>query len=106
MVRFLDNVKSQAGFMAHPSFVEKEELEAIKAPLTIAAAQDDFMFPPDQRAKSEEILGKLRDVTSQINLYVGTSHGFAVKCDLNVPREKYSKEAAFYQALQWFETHL
>ncbi|RMJ02447.1 hypothetical protein CDV36_015288 [Fusarium kuroshium] len=105
VVRFLDNVKLHAGFMAHPSFVERAELEAIKAPLTIAAAEDDFMFPPDKRKESEEILGKL-DIPTQINLYLGNSHGFAVRCDLSVSRQKLAKEAAFMQAVLWFDTLL
>ncbi|KAM5344610.1 hypothetical protein ACJ41O_013145 [Fusarium nematophilum] len=105
VVRFLDDVRLNAGFVAHPSFVEKAELEAIKAPLTIAAAEDDFMFPPDKRKESEEILGKL-DIPAQINLYLGNSHGFAVRCDLSVSRQKLAKEAAFMQAVLWFNTHL
>ncbi|KAH8749248.1 esterase/lipase [Diaporthe sp. PMI_573] len=105
VVRFLDDKKLNAGFTAHPSFVEKAELEAIKAPLTIAAAENDFMFPPDKRKESEEVLGKL-DVPAQINLYLGAEHGFAVRCDLAVKRQKLAKEAAFLQAVLWFDTHL
>ncbi|KAF5018935.1 hypothetical protein F66182_9077 [Fusarium sp. NRRL 66182] len=104
-VRFLDDTKINVGFIAHPSFIQKEELEAIKAPLSIAAAETDFLFPPDKRKESEEILGKI-DIPSQINFYLGTSHGFAVRCDLSVRRQKLAKEVAFAQAVTWFNTHL
>ena len=30
-----------AGYMAHPSFVDEDELEGFKAPLSIAAAETD-----------------------------------------------------------------
>lgn len=36
--RFLKEGKLDAGFTAHPSFVDKEEVEGIQGPLSIAAA--------------------------------------------------------------------
>ncbi|KAL5583881.1 hypothetical protein FOVSG1_015232 [Fusarium oxysporum f. sp. vasinfectum] len=105
VVRFLDDANINVGFIAHPSFIEKAELEAIKAPLSVAAAETDILFPPDKRKESEGILSKI-DIPSHINLYLGTSHGFAVRCDLNVRRQKSAKEVAFAQALTWFKTHL
>ena len=36
--RFLKEGRLDAGYMAHPSFVEKEELEGIMGPLSISAA--------------------------------------------------------------------
>lgn len=38
VARFLKLGKLDAGYMAHPSFVDAEELEAIQGPLSIAAA--------------------------------------------------------------------
>jgi dienelactone hydrolase len=94
-----------AGFVAHPSFVEEAELEAMTGPLSIAAAETDSIFPAEKRHKSEEILiaGKK---TYQINLFSGVVHGFAVRCDLNVKVEKFAKEQAFLQAVAWFDEHL
>lgn len=42
----------------------------------------------------------------EINLYAGVVHGFAVRGDLSDKRAKYAKEAAFLQAVQWFDFHL
>lgn len=36
--KYVVRTTTDAGFIAHPSFVEKEELEALKIPLSIAAA--------------------------------------------------------------------
>ncbi len=41
------------GYIAHPSFVEEEELAAISGPLSIAAAETDPIFPSEKRHKSE-----------------------------------------------------
>lgn len=97
--------KIDVGYTAHPSFVDAEELKAIKGPLAISAAETDAIFPTEKRHESEVIL---KDVGQpyQINLYAGVEHGFAVRTDLSNPVGKYAKENAFLQALQWFDEHL
>ncbi|EFQ31376.1 dienelactone hydrolase [Colletotrichum graminicola] len=100
---FKDGIK--VGYLAHPSFVEEEELAAITGPLSIAAAETDSIFPTEKRHKSEEILQKT-GLPYQINLYSGVEHGFAVRCDLSKKVQKYAKENAFLQAVTWFNEHL
>ncbi|KAK1980630.1 dienelactone hydrolase [Colletotrichum cereale] len=100
---FKDGIK--VGYLAHPSFVEEEELAAITGPLSIAAAETDSIFPAEKRHKSEEILQKT-GLPYQINLYSGVEHGFAVRCDLSKKVQKYAKENAFLQAVSWFDEHL
>ena len=93
------------GYVAHPSFVEEEELAAIAGPLSIAAAETDQIFPAEKRHKSETILAGTK-LTYQINLYSGVAHGFSVRCDTSKKIEKFSKEQAFLQAVSWFDEHL
>lgn len=113
--------------MAHPSFVEAEELEAIKGPLSIAAAGEshypemnirlslatntyglieiDSIFPAPKRHESEEILAKIGQ-PYQINLFSGVEHGFAVRADISKPTNRFAKESAFLQAVAWFNQYL
>ena len=56
------------GAMAHPSFVEAEEVKAMVAPLSIAAAETDQIFPADKRRETEDIL-KEHHIPYQICLY-------------------------------------
>lgn len=105
VVRFLKPGQVDVGYCAHPSFVEDKELEAIKGPLAISAAETDHIFPTEKRHKSEEILKEVKQ-PYQINLYSGVEHGFAVRGDPKVRQTVYAKESAFLQALQWFEEHL
>jgi dienelactone hydrolase len=42
----------------------------------------------------------------QMVLYSGVEHGFAVRGDLKNPQIKFAKEAAFLQAVQWFDEYL
>jgi dienelactone hydrolase len=95
----------KAGFVAHPSFVEEDELAAITGPLSIAAAEIDNVFSAEKRHLSEEILIKTGQ-PYQINLYSGVEHGFSVRCDISKRVERFAKEQAFFQAVQWFDEFL
>jgi len=93
------------GYVAHPSFVDEEELSSITGPLSIAAAETDDIFPTEKRHKSEEILRNSK-LPYQINLYSGVAHGFSVRCDTSKKQERFAKEQAFLQAVQWFDEYL
>ncbi|KAJ4186577.1 hypothetical protein NW755_007874 [Fusarium falciforme] len=105
VVRSLGDGSIDAGYIAHPAAIEKSELEAVKGPLAIAAAEVDTIFPTNLRHDSEALLQKL-GTPWQLNVYAGVTHGFAVRCDLSDKRQKYAKESAFLLALQWFEEHV
>jgi len=103
VVRFLAEGRGvDAGYVAHPSFVDKEEIEASKGPLSIAAAETDQVFPAPKRHETEELLQKLGN-PYQIVLYGATEHGFAVRTDLKDPKKKFAKESAYFQAVRWFD---
>ncbi|KAH6647347.1 dienelactone hydrolase [Truncatella angustata] len=93
------------GYFAHPSFVDEEELEGFKGPLSISAAETDEIFPKEKRYQAEEILKKGAQ-PYQINLYSQVAHGFSVRCDLSNKVQRYAKEQAFLQAVTWFDTWL
>jgi len=105
VVRFLKPGQIDAGYVAHPSFVDAEEVKAIEGPLSIAAAKTDQIFPPAKRRETEDILFE-KTMPWQINLYSDVSHGFAVRTDLKDPRAKWAKEQAFFQAVAWFDEYV
>lgn len=122
-----------AGFTAHPSFVEAEELKGIMGPLSIAAAgefslvlslvvrmrggglrrvwltpcalETDFIFPAEKRRETEDILKEM-SVPYQMTLYSDVEHGFGVKGDLSHRRARFAKEMAFLQAVFWFDEYV
>ena len=67
--------------------------------------ETDQIFPAEKRHETEVILKEVK-MPYQINLYSGVEHGFAVRGDIEKPVQKFAKESAFFQALQWFEEHL
>jgi len=114
------------GYHAHPTGTTHEELAAIEGPLSIAAAgmfdhlnprrngtqltkthpiEIDPAFTTQLRHESEETLTKTGQEW-QINLFSGVKHGFAVRADLSDSKQKWAKEQAFCQAVQWFDRHL
>ncbi|KAI8716128.1 DLH domain-containing protein [Fusarium sp. LHS14.1] len=93
------------GFIAHPSFVEEQELSAVVGPLSIAAAEHDDIFTVEKRHQSEAILSKSNN-DWQMNLFSRVHHGFAVRGDMNDRKQRFAKDQAFNQAVEWFKSHL
>ncbi len=96
----------QAGYICTPSMVEAFELCKITAPLSIAAAANDSVFPRAKRIESENILKDELSLPYQLSLYGSVEHGFGCKADINVPDKKFAKELAFLQALVWMNRYL
>jgi dienelactone hydrolase len=96
----------QAGYICTPSMVEASELRKITAPLSIAAAENDPVFPQEKRIESESILKDELLLPYQLTLYGRVEHGFGCKADINVPEKKFAKELAFLQALVWMNEYL
>jgi dienelactone hydrolase len=94
-----------AGFVAHPSFVDEQELAAITQPLSIAASETDSICTTERRHKSEDLLIHA-GIPYQLNLFSGVAHGFAVRCDLKQKNQRFAKEQALLQAVAWFGHHL
>ncbi|KAH7410447.1 dienelactone hydrolase [Phaeosphaeria sp. MPI-PUGE-AT-0046c] len=97
--------KVDVGYVAHPSFVEREELQGIEGALSIAAAEVDEIFTVAKRYETEEILTK-KKATYQIFLYSGVEHGFAVKGHMSTAKARFAKEQAFLQAVAWFDEYV
>ncbi|KAK5682099.1 hypothetical protein LTS10_005224 [Elasticomyces elasticus] len=94
-----------AACMCHPSFVDAGEIEAMTVPVSIAAAENDEIFPASKRRETEDIL-KGKGVPYQMCLYSDVAHGFAVRGDMSDRKIRFAKEAAFLQCVQWFHEHL
>jgi dienelactone hydrolase len=104
--RFLASGKGiDVGFIAHPSSLEASEIQGIAGPISIAAGELDAAFNVTLRRNAEDILtGK--NATYETNLYSGAPHGFGVRVDLSVPRQKFAKDASFRQAVGWLSAWL
>lgn len=104
-IQQISNIDGQADIcaIAHPSFVNMEELSQIdiKRPLLISAADNDDIFTDELRHKS---ILKLKEINAiwQLDLFSGTTHGFAARGDIRIPSIKYAKEKALSDQIYWF----
>ncbi|KAF2398941.1 alpha/beta-hydrolase [Trichodelitschia bisporula] len=103
VVRFLAKGRGvDAGFLAHPSGVEKGEWESVSGAVSVAAAETDSAFPAAKRHEAEDVL-KGKAVPYQVTLYSGVEHGFAVRGEVTDKKKRFAKEGAFLQAIRWFD---
>jgi hypothetical protein len=76
-------VSADQGVAFHTRTVE------LTAPVFDRVTEVDFTFPLEARRRAEDIL--VRNKSSYFfQVFSGVAHGFAVRCDLNVPHERAS----------------
>lgn len=90
------------GFIAHPSYVTPNEVQGFQAPLSVAIADRDHIFTKEDRDQAEMLLAAKGDPW-QMNVYSQVNHGFAVRGDPTERHQRFAKEQAFLQAINWFD---
>ncbi|PVI06423.1 alpha/beta-hydrolase [Periconia macrospinosa] len=104
--RFMATGKGiDVGFIAHPANLTTDEVQAISGPISIAAGELDDLWTKPLRRGAIDIL-EAENSTYQQNLYSGALHGFGVRPNINVARERYAKEAAYVQAIELMDAWL
>ena len=95
----------RAGAIAHPTMTTKEDLEAVKSPVYIAAVKDDPMFSEDDALTPGRRTMEANKVEHEIQVFAGVPHGFAVYGDYEDAKIKQSQAQAFGQMLGWIQSH-
>lgn len=93
-------IASAAAF-AHPTALTEGHFKGIKQPLFLSCAEHDAMFPAEKRHQAENIM-TAEGKKYQVQLFQGVSHGFAVRCNLDDPYERYVKEQSYRGIIEWF----
>ncbi|KAL8629797.1 hypothetical protein Q9189_004470 [Teloschistes chrysophthalmus] len=92
-----------AAFVAHPSYVVvPDEIQPIKRPLSVAVGDNDIAFKPNQVEQTKAIFAQKDNVPSEVVIYPGARHGFAVRCNEKNEKEARQGEEARKQAVNWF----
>ncbi len=95
----------KAGAVAHGTMVSKEDLEAVRSPVYIAAVKDDPLFPEDEVLTPGRRAMENNKVEHEVTIFEGVPHGFAVYSDYADPKIKHEQEQAFGQMLGWIQGH-
>ncbi|KAI0754699.1 alpha/beta-hydrolase [Daedaleopsis nitida] len=91
----------------HPSLVKfPAELEGIKSPFSLAAAETDPMYNRARAEETEKILKEkgLKDV--EVKVYVGVNHGWTIRVNMAIEEQKKGRDEAVKQVVNWFDKYL
>lgn len=91
--------------MAHPSLVEKSEVEAVAVPVQICAPEHDPQFTPELKEFCNKTIPAL-NIEYDYQYFPGLVHGFATRGDANNPMQRKALERAKDAAVYWFQQHL
>ena len=87
---------------AHPSWVTKEEIDALGVPIQIQAPETDPMFRPDLKEYANQVIPTL-GVPYEYLYFPGTAHGFATRGDTMDVLSKQAMERSMSAAVYWFK---
>ena len=91
--------------MAHPSLLEKAEIDATKVPIQIIAPENDFAFTEELKKYALAKLPEL-NIPWEYVYFPGVSHGFAARGYPNDPTQKAALEKAKRDAVGFFNEYL
>ncbi|KAI1623636.1 Alpha/Beta hydrolase protein [Exophiala viscosa] len=94
----------KAGALAHATLVTREDLKAVKAPLTFACVEHDPLFPAEILEEGKKLFAS-SNIEHEIKIYSDVPHGFAVYGDYDSASIREAQEEAFQQMLKWLQSH-
>lgn len=95
----------EVGAFAHPAFLKKHHFENLQRPLFFSCAETDHTFSTDHRNKALDMLREAKK-PYHLQLFSGVEHGFALRCNLDVPYERWCKEASLKGIIEYFDVQL
>ncbi|XAR54618.1 Lysozyme [Bertholletia excelsa] len=102
VVELAKNAYIQAGVMLHPSLVTLEDIQAVKVPISILAAEVDNISPPELIKQFEQALNAKPQVDSFVKIFLGVAHGWTVRYDNQDQVAVKSAEESHKDMLDWF----
>ena len=91
--------------VAHPSLLEKSEIDGLKVPTQILAPEHDHAYTPELKEYSNKVIPTL-NIPYDYVYFPGVAHGFAARGDPNNPTQKQALERAKRAAVNWFNEWL
>ncbi|KAH7211403.1 dienelactone hydrolase family-domain-containing protein, partial [Fusarium oxysporum] len=91
--------------VAHPTMVEKTEIDALAVPVQIMAPEMDPIFTEELKEYSNQVIPKL-GIPYSYQYFPGLEHGFAIRGNPNKLGERRGMERAKNAAVYWFREWL
>ena len=86
------------------TLITKQDLEAVKVPITMACVENDQLFPDDIREAGKVHLQE-RQIEHEVKIYPGVPHGFAVVGEYTDTNVQDAQKSAFEQMVAWLKAH-
>nr|POE65347.1 hydrolase tropi [Quercus suber] len=90
--------------IAHGTQITENDFENVKIPTSVVAVEDDPLFPDHVREGGKRMM-EANSVESELKVYPGVPHGFAVLGDYDDATIMEKQEEAFGQMLAWLKMH-
>ncbi|KAF2134287.1 alpha/beta-hydrolase [Dothidotthia symphoricarpi CBS 119687] len=95
-----------AAVACHPSLVAiPADFEPVVKPLSLALGDKDSLLGEKEIGQIRELMQKKESV-SEVKVYEGQVHGFALRGDWSSEKDKKAMDDAEKQGLEWFGKHL
>ncbi|KAK6429759.1 hypothetical protein LTR95_014091 [Oleoguttula sp. CCFEE 5521] len=109
-----DNKGVDAVFACHPSLVSvPADFDAVNVPLALALGDKDSLLGKKDVVKIREVMEKkragdegARKCESEVKIYKGQVHGFALRGDFSDEEGKKAMDEAEKQGIEWFKKYL
>jgi len=102
---YTDPPPCSVGAFAHPAFLKESHFANIQRPLFLSCAETDFTFSTEQRNKAIDMLAEAKK-PYHLQLFSGVEHGFALRCNLDDPYERWCKEESVRGIAEYFDLQL
>ena len=86
------------------TLITKQDLEAVKVPVTMACVENDQLFPDDIR-EAGKVYFQEKHLEHEVKVYPGVPHGFAVVGEYTDTKIQDAQKSAFEQMVAWLKAH-
>ncbi|XP_055815168.1 endo-1,3;1,4-beta-D-glucanase-like isoform X3 [Solanum dulcamara] len=92
-----------AAVILHPGPITVDDINEVKVPTAILAAEHDHIFPPDQaKLVGDALSAKPEVIESFVKIFPGVEHGWTVRYNVEDESAVKAAEEAHSDMLNWF----
>ncbi|XP_060169096.1 uncharacterized protein LOC132599968 isoform X2 [Lycium barbarum] len=91
-----------AAVILHPGPITVDEINGVKVPIAILAAENDHIFSPDQAKLLDKALSAKSEIESFVKIFPRVEHGWTVRYNIEDESAVKSAEEAHSDMLNWF----
>ncbi|CAL9167315.1 unnamed protein product [Musa hybrid cultivar] len=96
----------EAAVLCHPSFVNVDDVNGVKCPISILGAENDHISPPELLKQFEQALSSTSEERHIVKIFPGVAHGWTVRHKADDAAAVKRAHEAHQDMLNWFIQHV